>query len=94
VLTYTVEGVPWSAYPHNENIGGCSGIPNLRLPNGTLLAITGGEGSLQESTFNYPPIPANLSQATFVLPCLLDTSPGLAPENWDSRCASCLRRRT
>ena len=83
VLTYTVEGVPWSAYPHNENIGGCSGIPNLRLPNGTLLAITGGEGSLQESTFNYPPIPANLSQATFVLPCLLDTSPGLAPENWE-----------
>ena len=83
VLTYTVEGVPWSAYPHNENIGGCSGIPNLRLPNGTLLAITGGEGSLPESTFIYPPIPANLSQATFVLPCLLDTLPGLAPENWE-----------
>ena len=83
VLTYRVEGLPWSALSHNENIAGCSGIPTLRLPDGTQLAITAGAGSSQESTFNYPPIPANVSQATFVLPCLLDTSRGLAPENWD-----------
>ena len=83
VLTYSVEGVPWSALSQNENISGCSGIPALRLPDGTLLNPSGGGGSAQESTFNYPPIPASVSQVIFVLPCLQDTLPGLAPENWE-----------
>jgi WD40 repeat protein len=83
VLTYTMEGVPWSALSHNENVAGCSGAANLRLPDGSLLMLTGGGGTPQESTINYPPIPANVNQATFFLPCILDTLPGLAPENWE-----------
>jgi hypothetical protein len=83
VLTYTVAGVPWSALSHNENVSGCSRIPNLRLPDGRLLNLSGGGGSAQEFTMNYPPIPGNLSQAAFVLPCLQDTMPGQAPENWE-----------
>ena len=83
VLTYTVEGVPWSALSHNENVAGCSEAANLRLPDGTLLMLTGGGGTPQESTINYPPIPANVNHATFVLPCIMETLPGLAPENWE-----------
>ncbi len=83
VLTYTVEGVPWSALSHQENVVGCSAGADLHLPDGTLLKSTGGESKLQEFTFDYPPIPANVNQATFVLPCIMETLPGLAPENWE-----------
>ena len=84
VLTYTVDGVPWSALSHNENIVGCAAATaTLRLPDGTLLKLIGGGGTPHEMTFNYPPIPANVSQATFVLPCIDNTLPGLAPENWE-----------
>ena len=83
VLTYTVEGVPWSALSHNENVVGCSAGADLHLPDGTLLKFTGGGGTPHELTFNYPPIPANVNQATFVLPCIMNTLPGLAPENWE-----------
>jgi hypothetical protein len=82
MLTYSWEGVPWSDYPHNETSPGCGVSSNLRLPDGTLLASNGGGGSAQAFTADFPPLPAALSQATFVLPCLLDTSPGQAPENW------------
>ena len=82
VLTYSWEGVPWSAYPHNETSTGCGVSSNLRLPDGTLLVSNGGGGSAQDFIADFPAIPAALSQATFVLPCLLDTSPGLAPQNW------------
>ena len=36
-----------------------------------------------EWKLDYPPIPANIDQATFVLPCIQETLPGLAPENWE-----------
>ncbi len=83
-LTYTVDGVPWSALSHNENIVGCAAATaTLRLPDGTLLKLIGGGGTPHEMAFNYPPIPANVSQATFVLPCIMETLPGLAPERWE-----------
>ena len=82
-VTYRLEGVPWSAYSHNENVGGCSGAAELRLPDGTLLNLTGGGGTLMEIKIEYPPIPANVNQTTFVLPCIQDTLPGLAPEQWE-----------
>jgi hypothetical protein len=83
VLTYTVEGVPWSALSHQENVVGCSAGAELHLPDGTLLKLTAGESRLQEFTLDYAPIPGNVNQATFVLPCIMDTLPGLAPENWE-----------
>jgi hypothetical protein len=82
-VTYTVEGVPWSALSHNENDPGCGVGSELRLPDGTLLKLTGGGGTPMETTMDYPPIPANINQITFVLPCIQETLPGLAPENWE-----------
>jgi hypothetical protein len=82
-LTYTVQGVPWSALSHDENVAGCPTNSDLRLPDGTLLKSAGGGGTPYEMTFDYPPVPANVNQATFVLPCIMETLPGLAPENWE-----------
>jgi hypothetical protein len=82
-VTYSVEGVPWSALSHNENISGCTETPGLRLPDGTLLEIIGGGGPPMEIKMDYPAIPADIDKTTFVLPCIQETLPGLAPENWE-----------
>jgi len=82
-VKYSVVGVPWSAFPHNENVSGCTEGAQLQLPDGTRLTLTGGGGTLMELTFDYPPVPAGIDQAIFILPCLQGTLPGLAPENWE-----------
>jgi WD40-like Beta Propeller Repeat len=72
-IEYRIFGVPGSAYPDREDVMGCNQQPYLRLPDGTQLA----------PEKDYPPIPANVNQATLVLPCILDTLPGKVPENWE-----------
>ena len=83
VVTYTLTGVPWSAYSHVESIPGCAGMASLRLPAGSVLDLTGGGGSATAYSLTYPPIPPDVTSATFLLPCIGDTLPGLAPENWE-----------
>jgi WD40-like Beta Propeller Repeat len=86
-IDFVIDGVPASAYPKNENIPDCIGQASLRLPDGTLLAMTGGGGqgwaSGYEDRYTYPPIAAGINTATLVLPCVSDTLPGKAPENWE-----------
>jgi hypothetical protein len=36
-----------------------------------------------EITENMLPVPVNVSEATFVLPCIWNTLPGTVPENWE-----------
>lgn len=69
-IEYSVYGVPLSAYPHEEANPGCFEQPFLRLPDGTEI---GAEA----------PVPQDIDEATFVLPCLQGTLPGGAPENWE-----------
>lgn len=87
VVLVTLEGIPAEALSRDESVVGCSDSPSLRLPDGTLLKITGGEGrgwgAGTQSRFVYPPIAADVAEATFVLPCIDDTLPGKAPENWE-----------
>ena len=83
IVIYTLENVPWSAYSHDENVGGCPGMADLRLPDGEILKIVGGGGTLGKNRFDYPAIPMNVNEATFILPCISGTLPGLAPENWE-----------
>jgi hypothetical protein len=49
--------------------------------------MTGGEGrgwaSGYETRALFPPVPAGVAEATFVLPCLQHTLPGTVPENWE-----------
>jgi hypothetical protein len=72
-IAFQVFGVPRSAYPENEAVSGCMASAMLRLPDGTKLEIAE----------NTPPVPANVSEATFILPCVWNTLPGTLPENWE-----------
>ncbi len=83
LITYRQQNVPQSALSHDESIPGCSGLAQLRLPDGSLLSQTGGEGSFDSTRLTYAPIPADVSDVTFMLTCISNTLPGKAPENWE-----------
>lgn len=72
-IEYRVFGIPRDAYPDSEAIAGCMQQEYLRLPDGTKL----------ERMNDYPAIPANVNEAILVIPCLANTLPGKAPENWE-----------
>ncbi len=82
IVLFTLEGVPWQALSHQENVPGCWKGPELSLPDGTILQLIEGGGSAQKMRFVYPPISKNINQVDFILPCIQNTLPGLAPENW------------
>ena len=82
IILFTLENVPWSALSHNENVGGCYDLPWMRLPDGSSLVFKDGGGQMGKSRFVYSPVPANVNETTFILPCIQETLPGLAPENW------------
>ncbi|MBN1265252.1 MAG: hypothetical protein JXA25_07150 [Anaerolineales bacterium] len=69
-LEYGVSGVSLSAYPGNEAVTGCFELPYLRLPDGTQLDIDA-------------PVPADIYQVTFVLPCIFNTLPDTTPTGWE-----------
>ncbi len=83
VVLFSVEGVPWEALSPEENIPGCSGQAFLRLPSGESMQLISGGGSPHASRFVYAPISPDIDEITFVMPCLLGTLPGKAPENWE-----------
>jgi WD40 repeat protein len=82
-LQYSITGVSLSAYPHEEFNPGCIKPASIHLPDGTELASGAGGGTNFQLAFEYPAIPQNVNQATFILPCILNTLPGGAPENWE-----------
>lgn len=69
-LDFGVSGVPLSAYPKAEATSGCVDREFLRLPDGTRIDVNA-------------PIPANMNEATFVLPCIFNTLPGTVPIDWE-----------
>ena len=73
-VEYRLFGVPGSAYPNREDVAGCSSREYLRLADGKQLA---------QINFGYEPVPANVNEAVFVIPCIANTLPGKAPENWE-----------
>jgi hypothetical protein len=97
VIIYSADGIPAEAYPRDvpEQPRGqvligppeCSASPYLRLPDGTESQIIEGGGSGWASGYQsrlvYPAIPPVVNEATFFIPCLDNTSPGAAPENWE-----------
>lgn len=70
LLKFGVSGVPLSAYPKDEAISGCIERASLRLPDGTGIEVEA-------------PIPPDVNEATFVLPCIFNTLPGTVPTDWE-----------
>lgn len=83
VVEFTLENVPLGALSQDENVFGCSSSAELHLPDGTTLQIMKGSASMNMTRFEYASIPANENEAVFVLPCIMNTLPGLAPEHWE-----------
>ncbi|MBI3738634.1 MAG: hypothetical protein HY258_06280, partial [Chloroflexi bacterium] len=77
-IYYFVSNVPRSAYPEGEAVtGGCIGEtsqPYLLLPDGKKIYA---------GRFLTTPIPADVNEAVFVMPCIFDTLPGTVPEDWE-----------
>jgi hypothetical protein len=87
VLTYTIENVPWDAISHQEDVAGCYGQANIRLPNGSLLVPQRGGGGMDdrgrwEGRMVYGAFSTEFNEAEFLLDCIPETLPGKAPENW------------
>lgn len=68
-IEYGVSGVPLSAYPQEEVVTGCMEQEYILLPDGTKLTSNA-------------PIPLNIDQVTFVIPCIFNTLPDTTPTNW------------
>ncbi|MBW6472370.1 MAG: hypothetical protein K0B14_04535 [Anaerolineaceae bacterium] len=68
-LEYGISGVPLSAYPEGEAVTGCIVQPFLQLPDGTEISLS-------------DPIPYEFNTATFIMPCIFNTLPGLVPTDW------------
>ena len=69
-LSYGISGVPLSAYPEGEAVTGCIEMEYLRFPDGSSQEIS-------------KPIPADINEVTFILPCIFNTLPGTVPVNWE-----------
>ncbi|MBP7691418.1 MAG: PD40 domain-containing protein [Anaerolineales bacterium] len=86
VLGLRVDGIPPAAFPRSEGAPACFESPRLRLPDGGVLNITGGGGqgwgAGYEHRLTYAAVPAGVETAVLEIPCLQDTAPGAAPENW------------
>jgi hypothetical protein len=87
-LVYHVEGIRADQRPVSESDAGCIQRPYLRLPDGTRLeASDGGLAYGWPSGYNgrdvFPAVPATVDRFTLVIPCLSETRPGAAPEDWE-----------
>ena len=87
VIVMTMENVPWKAFAHGAESSVCYAEPQLRLPNGELLRITAAQASSDaegrwEFRWTYEPMPPEVNEADFLVPCIQGALPGKAPENW------------
>jgi hypothetical protein len=82
-IEYSITGVSLSAYPREESNPGCMQPAYLRLPDGSQLASGAGGGTNNQFNFDYPAVPKDVNEVTFVLPCIFNTLPGAAPEDWE-----------
>lgn len=92
VLVFRVEHIPESALARDVAEGEtpppvCSPSDQLRLADGRRLASDSSEGGGWGLGFafreTFGPLPADVNEATLLVSCLLGTTPGSAPENWE-----------
>ena len=83
VILFSMENIPADAISHAESEAGCMASPELLLPDGNSLQIIRGGGNMTQMRFAYSPVSPDINDLKFVLACLPNTLPGLAPENWE-----------
>jgi hypothetical protein len=85
IVVYSVEGIPWTARPEGE-APGCIEEPFLVTEAGALLEAENmsarGWGSGYQSRLVFAAVPQADDRVTLRVPCLADTRPGGAPEDW------------
>ncbi len=83
-ISYDIEGVPQSAYPTDKNAAkGCVKSDYLRLPDGKKLEHLTNVYKPIPTNIDFEPIPADVNDAVFVIPCIYNTLPGTVAENWE-----------
>jgi hypothetical protein len=86
-VVYTAEGIS-AATANSNGTGGtiCGGAGRVHLPDGTDLAFGGGGGwggsSAYQYTLKFAAFPTGVNDAEFLIPCLMEMTPGQAPEDW------------
>ncbi len=88
VVTYRISGIPTDAYYEGyEQQGSCR--IQLHLPDGTQFDVQAGYLGSREGAdeitgqYNFPPIPADVNDLTFWLPCLDLLYHDKAPAGWE-----------
>ncbi|MBL8076699.1 MAG: DUF4179 domain-containing protein [Anaerolineales bacterium] len=84
IVTYAVENIPPEKLSPAKDVP-CPDWPQLKLPDGTLYELSGGDGNVHEMRLIYAPLPANVQDVTLLIPCIQGaghvTLP--LPENWE-----------
>ncbi|MCL5997166.1 MAG: DUF4179 domain-containing protein [Chloroflexi bacterium] len=87
IILYRVDGIQPKHRPESEAGPSCGGQSYLRLPDGSKLVAAPSGGGGWPSGYSardvFPAVPQAVDQFTLVIPCLNDTKPGAAPENWE-----------
>jgi hypothetical protein len=86
VLVYRVEGLSIAAANSQGEAVPTGGVAALLLPDGSLLAFTGGEGSGwgtgYRTRLTFPALPGGVTDATLLISRLESMPAGVAPEDW------------
>jgi hypothetical protein len=86
VVIFEVEGLTFGMRPTDEAARGCPSGPYLLLPDGVIHQVVGGDGDGwgggYRSRLVFAALPQDVTRLEFVVPCLEDTLPGMAPEDW------------
>ncbi len=87
-LVYSVDGLTPGMLDSNPRVNspGCYKDALLRFPQSELSPtdqVGTGWSTGYQQRMSYPVIPANVREATFVMPCVRSAMPGKTPENWE-----------
>lgn len=86
VIVYKVEGMQPEMFVTNPETPACHDNAILRVA-GSELSVGPDERHQWETGYehrsNFPVIPADIQEVTFVMPCIQFSLVGIAPENWE-----------
>lgn len=83
IVAYVIENIPPENLSPAEDVP-CPNWPQLQLPDGTLYELKEGDGNIHEMRLIYAPLPADVRNATLLIPCIQGAEPVTLPlpENW------------